>query len=209
MSTVLTSLIIGFLSLDTTVAFQVLVSQPIFSCPLLGWLLGDLAAGFEMGLLMQLLWLGIIPAGARKYPEGNLASMVACVLVIQSGGENFPNLVFLLALLVALLVSYLGATLTVLDRRLNGLFFELARRAAEHGQLKLILALDVFSVALYLGLMSLLALASLLFGGWAIEQALALMPGFLEAKLALLKPAVLGIGTGFMARHFYLSWKRK
>ncbi len=209
MSLLLTSLVIGFLSLDTTIAFQVLISQPIFSCPFLGWLLGDISTGFEFGLLMQLLWLGIIPAGARKYPEGNPASMVACAVVIQAGPTNHPNLVFLGALLLALLVSYFGASLTVLDRRFNGMFFELARRAAEHGQLKFILALDALSVFFYLILMSALALVSLVVGSWAVERAVSLAPAFLEPRLGLLKPAVLGIGVGFMVRHFFQVWKRK
>ena len=59
------SLFIAFLGLDTTIAFQVMISQPIFSCPILGWLLGDPLTGMEIGAMMQLLWLNNIPAGGN------------------------------------------------------------------------------------------------------------------------------------------------
>ena len=64
MELILISVFISILALDITIAFQVLISSPIFAGPLLGWLLGDVWLGFEMGFLFQLLWLSKIPAGA-------------------------------------------------------------------------------------------------------------------------------------------------
>ena len=63
----LIALFIGFLSLDTTIAFQMLISQPIFSCGILGWIFGNPALGIEIGIMMQLLWINIIPSGATTF----------------------------------------------------------------------------------------------------------------------------------------------
>jgi len=47
MDLIFLSAIIGFLALDTTVAFQMLLSSPLFACPILGWILGDIQSTFK------------------------------------------------------------------------------------------------------------------------------------------------------------------
>lgn len=168
MSNLLTSLLIGFLGLDTTVAFQVLISQPLFSCTILGWLYGDLALGIEIGLMMQLLWLNIIPAGATIFPEGNIGSMVTGAIMLQYQPLEIPNLVFSTGFAVGILVSYVGAYVTVIDRKFNGYILELTLRAVRKGRFSKITWLDMLSILIYFLLMSLLAFAALTLAGWAM-----------------------------------------
>jgi len=98
----------------------VLISSPLFACPLIGWLLGDVGLGFEMGFLFQLLWLGRIPAGAASVPEGNIASGVATALVVLNQHLGFPNTAITLIFLESIFVSYLAAYSTILYRKING-----------------------------------------------------------------------------------------
>src|SRR4030042_3529158 len=107
----LISAIISILSLDITIAFQVLISSPIFSCTILGWLLGDIRLGIELGFIFQLLWLGKIPAGAYIVPEGNIASMIAVVLVLLNRENGWENTTLVVVFLEAILVRYLGSLL--------------------------------------------------------------------------------------------------
>lgn len=187
------SLLIAVLGLDTTIAFQVLLSQPIFSCSILGWVMGDFQTGVEMGVILQLLWLYIIPAGGSVFPEGNIASMITCVVVIQYQDLGLPNTVFTVAFILGIAISYLGAQLTTIDRRLNVYILDWMVEAAQAAQLKKIALLDILSILVYLLLMTVLAF-------FALELAAGLMlflqnvPPVWESKLAIVKPVVWGIG---------------
>lgn len=187
------SLLIGVLGLDTTIAFQVLLSQPIFSCSILGWVMGDFQTGVEVGVMLQLLWLYIIPAGGSIFPEGNIASMITCVVVIQYHHLGMPNVVFVVAFILGIAMSYLGAQLTVIDRKLNVYILDWMVEAAQAAQLKKIALLDILSILVYLMLMSLLAYCALELAAWLMPF-LKLIPQSWEAKLIIVKPVVWGIG---------------
>lgn len=202
MSNWLTSLLIGFLGLDTTVAFQVLISQPLFSCTILGWLYGDLALGIETGLMMQLLWLNIIPAGATVFPEGNIGSMITGAIVLQYQELEIPNLVFTAGFVIGILVSFVGAYVTVIDRKLNGYILELTLQAVHKGRFSKISWLDMLSILIYFLLMSLLAFIALTLAGWAMPWLQSAL-GVFESNLRLVKPAVWGLGIALTLPMIY------
>lgn len=205
MSYITTSLVIGFLALDTTVAFQVLVSQPLFACPILGWFLGDLEMGFEIGLLMQLLWLSSIPVGASKFPEGNMASMVTCAIAIYFKNLGYPNAILTIAFVVGIVISYIGAMLTVMDRKINGYVLNFILKAAEQAKLYKISFLEITSVFAYYVLMSALAFLALIVADWIIPEFIDLLPSSLEMKLFFVKPVIFGIGVALTVPMIYQS----
>ncbi|RMF60574.1 MAG: hypothetical protein D6748_03785 [Calditrichaeota bacterium] len=202
---VLISLLIGFLALDTTIAFQTLISQPIFSGGILGAVLGDFSTGIELGILMQLLWINIIPAGAAVFPEGNLASMVTCAIVLLLPEMSYPNLLFTLAFIIGIAVSYWGALLTVLDRKLNGKILNLAIRACEEVQITRIQLLDIVSVLIYFLLMSALAFCAILIGSYLFTLLSPVVPQILERALIFVKPILWGIGLFLTGQLFVKS----
>jgi len=202
MTTFLTSLVIGFLALDTTIAFQVLISQPIFACPILGWLFGNPQLGFEIGVIMQLLWLHVIPAGAAIFPEGNVASMVTCAIALNFADSLFPNTIFALAVIFGIIVSYLGAWMTVWDRKLNGVILNYVSKAAEKVHTRKMASLELVSMIFYYILMSGFAFVSLLTADVVISRLRVNFTVPLETKFSIIKPTLLGIGlmlTGFLA----------
>jgi len=79
----LISLLFAFICLDKKHAFQFAVSQPLITSSLLGLLMNAFVPAVYFGTLIQLLWLGNLPFGASKTPEGNIASVVGCWLYIQ------------------------------------------------------------------------------------------------------------------------------
>ncbi len=83
-TTILSVIVMGFVvGLDTTAAFQIMVSQPLVACTLLGWMMGDPVTGALVGIVTQLLWMGKLPVGAAAFPNGNLGSLVAAALVLH------------------------------------------------------------------------------------------------------------------------------
>jgi mannose/fructose/N-acetylgalactosamine-specific phosphotransferase system component IIC len=202
MTTFITSLVIGFLALDTTIAFQVLISQPIFACPILGWLFGDPQLGFEVGVIMQLLWLHVIPAGAAIFPEGNIASMVTCAIALTFADSSFPNTIFTFAVIFGIIVSYLGAWMTVWDRKLNGMILKYVSKAANKVHTREMAFLEMMSILFYYILMTAFAFVSLLAADMVISKLQVYFNILLENKFSIVKPTLLGIGlmlTGFLA----------
>lgn len=209
MSNLLISLLIGFLGLDTTIAFQVLISQPLFSCSILGWLLGDAQLGIEIGIMMQLFWLNVVPVGAVIFLEGNIASMVVCAIVVKLNSLGTPNLVFTIAFIIGLIVSYAGARITVIDRKFNGFILNKTLEAAEEVNFKKITLFDFFSILFYFLLMSMLAYISLVFSEWLIPFLHNLFPPEADKKLVFVKPAVWGVGISMTATMIYKIVKQK
>jgi len=190
----LISLIISILSLDITIAFQVLISSPIFSCTILGWLLGDIRLGIELGFIFQLLWLGKIPAGAFIVPEGNIASMVAVVLIILNRGNGWENTTLVVVFLEAILVSYLGSVLTLYYRKFNVQILNLMVREVEKIHLNILVLLELGSMLIYSIAVFLLAYLVL----WGSIQVLPVLVPFsgklFENQFAVVKPVIVGIG---------------
>ena len=114
------SLVGSLIVLDTTVAFQFLISQPLIACTLLGWFLGDPYLGMQIGIFLQLLWLSNMPVGASIVPEGNFAAIVITALVIRYS-QLFPNFytVLIIGILFGVFISYVGGQLVIIIRKSN------------------------------------------------------------------------------------------
>lgn len=114
-------LLASVISIDTTHAFQTMLSEPVFSCTLLGFLLGNPELGVAVGLIFELMYLKVIPAGGATFPEKNMASMAVTVLVIALNND-FPDAVFYIfpfAILLGFFFTYMGMRLTVYHRKVN------------------------------------------------------------------------------------------
>jgi len=82
----LASIIGGFISLDRTAAFQVMISRPIITGPLIGFVCGSLVIGAVIGVLLELLWIGDLPVGAYIPPHETAAAVIAAAVASGSKG---------------------------------------------------------------------------------------------------------------------------
>ncbi len=98
----------ALLELDTTYAFQTLLSRPIIAAPIFGWLTGDVAAGIQIGIFAELLFADVSPLGGIIPPSGVVASAVPLFLYVQ-GIELYFG--FFLGVLGAVLYSFFDALL--------------------------------------------------------------------------------------------------
>ena len=70
------------LGLDRVAFLQCMVSRPLVAAPLTGWLLGVPLAGLEVGMLLELLWLGRLPVGAAIPPDDTQVAIGATALAL-------------------------------------------------------------------------------------------------------------------------------
>ncbi len=126
----------ALLMLDNAAAFQMLIAQPIFSGPILGYIGGNVALGFELGFLLQLVWLSDLPIGASIVPEGNFGAMAATVLGIYLTDQHpqFSEFIVFLMIGYGILGSFIGAKVVLFIRKGNELYLNWLNKRLEQGE---------------------------------------------------------------------------
>jgi len=188
----------SLLILDTTVAFQFLISQPLIACTLLGWFLGDANLGLQIGIYLQLLWLSSIPSGAAIIPEGNIAAIIITALVLRynQNYENF-NTALICALLFGILVSYFGGELVVFFRKSNQFFLKKILSFARRGNLSTLTLINFFALMFHFLLMFILIFVAMYVGDMIFTYVLKI-PLEWDRYFKYSVMALVGIGAGLM-----------
>ncbi len=86
MSLLLIALLGGLLALDNVSVGQTMVSRPLPVGFLVGLLLGDPLTGTQVGALLELYLLVVVPAGGGRNPEGSVATAVGVSAAVLAPG---------------------------------------------------------------------------------------------------------------------------
>ncbi|MBD3368198.1 MAG: hypothetical protein GF405_08530 [Candidatus Eisenbacteria bacterium] len=152
----------GALSLDTTAFLQVMVSQPIVSGALAGWIVGDPVLGLVLGAVLQLVWIGVLPVGATPFPDTAPATVAAVgAAVTISNGLPPGAWAVAIALLIALATGIAGQRAILMLRRLNVRLAERAFEGVERGNTAAVGTSVAAALAARFGAGSLLTAAAL------------------------------------------------
>ena len=107
--------------LDRVALVQVMISRPLVAAPLTGLVLGKPLLGLEVGMLLELLWLGRLPVGAAIPPDDTQVAVGATVLAFSMGQMlglvGMPMVI--LAVLVAIPLGKFGQIFDRLARNVN------------------------------------------------------------------------------------------
>ncbi|HTB21651.1 MAG TPA: PTS sugar transporter subunit IIC [bacterium] len=119
----LLSAVAGLLGLDSTGAFQIMVSRPLVVGGVFGCLLGHPGAGLAAGSLVEMLYMAGLPVGSLVPPDGvaaaALASAVAVSLAHASEVRGAPYAAEALGLIASVPAGFLGARAEVVQRTLT------------------------------------------------------------------------------------------
>lgn len=128
MNLILLSVIFAVISLDRKHAFQISFSQPLVTSTLIGILMGAPMPAMYFGMIVQLVWLSNLPIGAAKTPEGDIGSIIGCILYVKFYDQFFENGQFLLfsTFLFTVFCSFLANLIESRSRRMNIWFFDYA-----------------------------------------------------------------------------------
>jgi len=120
------ALVGGVLGLDRTAAGQFMISQPIVAGPLIGWMLGDTAAGLVIGAVLELIWVLDMPVGTFVPADSTVGAVSAtAIAALGGGGHATPDLIGFSILLTTAMVP---ATMAV-DKAIRQRNSRLAERA--------------------------------------------------------------------------------
>jgi mannose/fructose/N-acetylgalactosamine-specific phosphotransferase system component IIC len=207
------ALVGGIVALDTTAAFQIMISQPLIGGLMAGWALGDPWLGAFIGLLFQGLYLAELPIGARIFPDSNLGTVQAAALTVflRHDVQTTLGLAILLGFFWSIPASIFGGQIIVWMRKLHGRYLPTVDRlvfAGRQGAINLLylaVILENFlvgaalTVVLYLaGRIFMTWLAGALPGqGMLAEWGMALRGGLLGAGCAVIFMTLVGRIAGF------------
>jgi len=109
----------GLLAVDEKVGWQSLLAQPVMSSAVVGLLFGEFGTAVSVGVVLELVWLSILPMRGVRKPDAVVGSIVgagtACLLIKHTGDPRFV-LVVSLGCLVGLVAGEVAGSL---GRRLH------------------------------------------------------------------------------------------
>jgi len=192
------SLVGSLIVLDTTVAFQFLISQPLIACTLLGWFLGDPYLGMQIGIFLQLLWLSNMPVGASIVPEGNFAAIVITALVIRYS-RLYPNFytVLIIGILFGVFISYVGGQLVKINRKSNSYLLKKVINDIKKGNIHPLSYINFISLIFHYLVMFFAILVALNIGDF-IYSGIDFIPIEWENYFKRASFVVLGVGAGLI-----------
>lgn len=118
----LAGLVAMLTGLDRVALIQFMISRPLVAATLTGWVLGNPLVGMEIGMLLELLWLGRLPVGAAIPPDDTQVAVGATVLALSIG--HLLNLngmpLVILSVLIAIPLGKFGQVFDRLARHVNG-----------------------------------------------------------------------------------------
>jgi mannose/fructose/N-acetylgalactosamine-specific phosphotransferase system component IIC len=96
---------------------QIMISRPLVSATIGGWLLGNPVAGMLVGAVLEVYALRHPPFGAAKYPDTGPSSLVAGAAFAASGGAAVGAL--LVSVVIGWALAWVGTITVHVRRRLN------------------------------------------------------------------------------------------
>jgi mannose/fructose/N-acetylgalactosamine-specific phosphotransferase system component IIC len=126
----------GLLWLDRFQLCQFMISRPIVSASIVGWIMGDITVGVASGVIFELLWLRRPPVGGFIAPDVTLASIATAAVsagVRSSVDVGIASVVFL-SFLVLLPVCFIGKKMDEILRLGLGKIARIAEKSQINGR---------------------------------------------------------------------------
>jgi len=148
------SFIGGLLSLDVSAWGQIMVSRPIVSAPLIGFLLGDLKTGLIIGALLELIWINVISVGAAIPPDVTIVAVTCAALIMLTEktlelDNNFQGSYRMVVLALTMPLGEIFRSIDIKQRKLNAHFVHYLDREIPKGNLGAIEKINYFSLFLF------------------------------------------------------------
>jgi len=112
---VLLSLLAALLVVDERAGWQSLLAHPVFAALLVGALLGQYQAALEAGVVLELVWLSILPMRGTRRPDtvtGAVVGIGTTCLILRHTADTRIHFVVAVGVLMGLIVGELAGTVS-------------------------------------------------------------------------------------------------
>ena len=125
------SLLMAFFSLDVSAVGQFMISRPIVTGPVVGWLVGQPGIGLELGALIELIWIGDVPVGAHLPLDLTVLTGASVAFACELSNHQYPpEAVMTYTLGIAIPLAFLATEAEVLLRKFHVRWIHFAQRMA-------------------------------------------------------------------------------
>lgn len=108
---ILLSLTGGLLAIDDRAGWQSLLAQPVFAAAFVGLVTGEMAVALPVGLVLELVWLSILPMRGSRRPDqvvGAITGAGSVCLVAKLTGDPRVALLASVGALIGLIAGEVG-----------------------------------------------------------------------------------------------------
>lgn len=188
----LVSLVAAYGRLEQGWLGQQMIARPIWLCPLVGLLLGDLQQGIIIGGSLELIWAGVVQVGATP-TEVVTGSTVACGLAIIN------NLSVAEAVTIAIPVGLLATLIGTINNTITiTVWSPMANRAVEKGDTHAIWWIGLAGCATQAVMYSVAVFLAIYAGSAAVTAVIDAIPQVIRNGLANASKILPAIGIGVL-----------
>jgi mannose/fructose/N-acetylgalactosamine-specific phosphotransferase system component IIC len=131
MSKILIASFLGsILSLDVTILGNFMISRPIVAGPIIGYFLGDMKIGIEIGILFEMFFSDIVHVGAAI--PINVTMLTALVLGCESIMPGHGNTITMFVIVMCIPIGYIFRQVEMGLRSINSKISHSVDRYADH-----------------------------------------------------------------------------
>lgn len=207
--TVLLSLLAALLAVDDRAGWQSLLAHPVFASLLVGSLIGEWEAALATGVILELVWLSILPMRGARRPDtvtGGVVGMGTVCLILRHTAD--PRVFYIVAtgVLIGLVV---GEAAGIAGRLLNRFRearlgnFEIPEQGGVDRAALRLTAYHYFSVAFYALSAAVLTFAGLAFSVALCERMTATMSEAIVAGSKWWLHVLPAIGAAALVQNFW------
>lgn len=198
------SAIFSVICLDRKHAFQVAISQPLVTCTILGFLLDAPTEAMYFGMIVQLVWLSNLPIGAAKTPEGDIGSVVGCILYVKFYDKFLIYGQFLLfvTFLITVFSSFLANLIESLTRKVNIWFYNYVYKTIKFKDKERVGLAITGAISIQLILNFVFIIFSVLSGKIVLENLMKIVEKVSPDTWQFVNVAILGSGIGMLSNVF-------
>lgn len=170
----LLSILSAICSSDITMFGQFMISRPIFSGALFGYILGDLYLGLWLGMIIEMLWINELPMGTAIPVDLTMMTILAVVWT----GSNFKGVqaAGIFALILAIPFAYLYREVDVAGRLFNTKIMHWVETKIEQGKENSITLAMVYGLLLFMLRATICYFVFFILGGLIYRQVYAFLP---------------------------------
>lgn len=115
--------------LDLASVMQTMITRPLVAGTVAGFIVGDPMAGLQVGVVLELFALEVLPVGSARYPDYGLGAVAAAAAAVHAPGVFGTGV----GVAVGLVVAYIGGKAIHLVRVENSADVMSQRRALDAG----------------------------------------------------------------------------
>jgi mannose/fructose/N-acetylgalactosamine-specific phosphotransferase system component IIC len=118
--------------------------------------------------------------------------------VLLNKDIGYPNTTLAIVFVESILISYLGAVITIYYRKFNNRVLEIVVKEIENVHFKMTLLLEAGSVFIYFLMVFIISLGTILLSQRILPLVIPFLGELWEEEFVVIKPLILGIGLAFV-----------